>query len=69
MVTVSAMDIKRATDLYTQGWTLRQIGAELGVHWSTVGQQLHSAGITMRRSCPPAHSASTDQIVDMRDQG
>ena len=34
------MDVKRAADLYTQGRTLRQIGAELGVHWSTVSQKL-----------------------------
>ena len=27
-----AVDVKRAADLYAQGWTLRQIGAELGVH-------------------------------------
>ena len=26
-----AVDVKRAADLYTQGRTLRQIGAELGV--------------------------------------
>ena len=31
-----AVDVKRAADLYAQGWTLRQIGAELGVNWSTV---------------------------------
>ncbi len=28
------VDVKRAADLYAQGRTLRQIGAELGVHWS-----------------------------------
>ena len=37
-----------AADLYAQGWTLPQIGTELGVHWSTVSQQLQCAGITMR---------------------
>jgi DNA-binding transcriptional regulator LsrR (DeoR family) len=36
---------QRAADLYAQGWTLRQIGAELGVHWSTVSQQLQKAGV------------------------
>jgi hypothetical protein len=55
--------------LYTQGWTLRQIGAELGLHWSTVSEQLQSAGNTMRSSGPPAHPASTQQIVELRDQG
>jgi hypothetical protein len=35
-----AVDVERATDLYAQGQTLRQIGAELGIHWSTVSQQL-----------------------------
>jgi hypothetical protein len=35
-----AVDVKRAADLYAQDWTLRQIGVELGVHWSTVGQQV-----------------------------
>ena len=63
------MDVKRAADLYAQGWTLRQIGAELGVHWSTVSQQLHRAGISLRRGVPPAHSASTEQILKLRDEG
>ena len=63
------MDVKRAADLYAQGWTLRQVGAELGVHWSTVGQQLQRAGVTMRRGGPFAHPASTQQIFELRDQG
>src|SRR5829696_10528310 len=64
-----AVDVKRAADLYARGWTLRQIGAELGVHWSTVSQQLQRAGVTMRRSGPHAHAASTQQILELRDQG
>jgi hypothetical protein len=63
------VDVERAADLYTQGWTLRQIGAELNVHWSTVGQQLQSAGITMRHGGPSAHPASTQQILELRSQG
>ena len=63
------MDVKRAADLYAQGWTLRQIGAELGVHWTTVSEQLQRAGVTMRRGGPPAHPASTQQILELRDQG
>jgi hypothetical protein len=63
------VDINRAAELYAQGWTLRQIGAELGVHWSTVSEQLQSAGITMRPSGPPAHPASTQQILELREQG
>jgi hypothetical protein len=35
-----AVDVKRAADLYAQGRSLGEIGAELGVHWSTVSQQL-----------------------------
>jgi hypothetical protein len=31
-----AVDVERAADLYGQGWTLRQIGAELGVTATTV---------------------------------
>ena len=64
-----AVDVQRAADLYVQGWTLRQIGTELGVHWSTVSQQLRSAGISMRSAGPAAHPASTQQIVILRDQG
>ena len=63
------MDVERAADLYAQGWTLRQIGAELGVHLSTVSQQLRSAGITVRSGGPPSHPASTQQILELRDQG
>jgi predicted DNA-binding transcriptional regulator AlpA len=47
---------------------LRQIGAELGVHVATVREQLQSAGIT-RRGGPPAHPASTKQILELRDRG
>jgi hypothetical protein len=64
-----AVDVRRAADLYARGRTLRQIGAELGVHWSTVSEQLPSAGITMRRGAPRARHASTQQILDLRDQG
>ncbi len=56
-------------DLYAQGWTLRQIGAELGVTATTVRQQLRRAGVTMRRGGPPSHPASTQQILELRDQG
>jgi Sigma-70, region 4 len=64
-----AVDVNCAADLYSQGRTLRQIGAELGVHWSTVGQQLRSAGVIMRRGGPSVHPASTQLIVELRDQG
>jgi hypothetical protein len=64
-----AVDVERAADLYAQGWTLRQVGAELGVRWSTVSQQLQSAGITMRSGGPPTRPASTQQILELHDQG
>jgi predicted DNA-binding transcriptional regulator AlpA len=54
--------------LYTQGWTLRQISAELDLSATTVSQQLRRAGITMRRGVPP-RPASTQRIVELRDQG
>jgi IS5 family transposase len=63
------VDVKRAADLYAQGRTLRQIGAELGVPWTAVGHQLRQAGVHMRRGGgAPAHPASTQQIVELRDQ-
>jgi hypothetical protein len=63
------VDVQRAAELYAQGWTLRQIGRELDVHWSTISQQLQSAGITMRRVGTPAHPTSTDQIAELRNEG
>jgi hypothetical protein len=63
------VDLQRAADLYAQGWTLRQIGAELGVPWTAVGHQFRGAGVTMRRVGPPAHPASTQRIVQLRNQG
>ena len=47
------MDLKRAADLYAQGRTLREIGAELGVTSTTVSEQLRRAGVTMRRAVLP----------------
>jgi hypothetical protein len=58
LVMVALVDVKRAADLYTQGWTLRQIGAELGV---TATHQLRRAGVVMRRGGASAHPASTQQ--------
>jgi Helix-turn-helix domain/Sigma-70, region 4 len=63
------VDVKRAADLYAQGWTLRQIGAELGVTATTVSHHLRRAGVTMRRGGASAHPASTQQILELRDQG
>jgi hypothetical protein len=44
-----SVDVKRAVDLYAQGWTLRQIAAELAIPWTAVGHQLRRAGVTMHR--------------------
>jgi hypothetical protein len=63
-----AVDIERAGDLYAQGRTLRQIGDELGVSSTTVSEQLRRVGVIMRRGAP-AHPASTQQILELRDQG
>jgi hypothetical protein len=62
------VDVKRAADLYAQGWTLRQIGDEQGVSSTTVSDQLRRAGVTLRRGAP-AHPASTQQILELRDRG
>jgi hypothetical protein len=62
------VDVERTADLYAQGWTLHQIGAELGLTASTVSDQLRRARVAMRRGAT-AHSASTDQIQELRDQG
>jgi len=48
------VNVERAADLYAQGWTLRQIGDDQGVSWTTVSDQLRRAGVTMRRG---AHSS------------
>jgi hypothetical protein len=58
-----------ASPFVRPGLDLRQIGAELGVTGTTVSQQLRGAGVTMRRGGASAHPASTQQILDLRDQG
>jgi transposase-like protein len=63
------VDVKRAADLYAQGRTLRQIGSELGVPRTAVSERLRRAGVTMRREGPSAHPASTQEILELRDQG
>jgi hypothetical protein len=52
-----------------EGWTVSQIAAELGLTETMVSDQLRRDGVTLRRSGPPAHSASTEQIVALRNQG
>jgi predicted DNA-binding transcriptional regulator AlpA len=61
------VDVERAADLYAEGWTVRQIAAELNLSRTTVSEQLRRAGVTMRRGAP-AHSASTQQVLELRDQ-
>ena len=63
------MDVDRAAELYVAGWTLRRIGAELGVDHRTVAVRLHRAGVTMRRGGAPRYEVDTQRILDLRDQG
>ena len=63
-----AVDVKRAADLYAEGWSRRQIDAELGVTATTVSEQLRRVGVTMRRGGPTARPAPTQQIRELRDQ-
>ena len=62
------MDVERAAELYAQGWTLRQIGAELSLSEATLSDQLRRAGVAMRHGAR-ALPASTQQILELRDQG
>jgi hypothetical protein len=52
------MDVKRAVELYAQGWSLRQIAAELDLTETTVSDQLRR-GVTMRRG---VRAAVTDHL-------
>jgi hypothetical protein len=63
-----AVDVKRAADLYAQGWTLRQIGAELYVPLDRRGPStsLRRGHHASRRS---GSSGLTEQILELRDQG
>jgi predicted DNA-binding transcriptional regulator AlpA len=63
------VDVERAAELYAKGWSLSQIGAELGVRWNVVHDHLRRAGGTMRPVGAPTHPASTEVILDLRDQG
>ena len=49
--------VERAAELSAQGWSLQQIGAELGVRWPAVAEQLRRAGVTivavLRPTAPP----------------
>ena len=69
MVTVALVEVKRAADLYAQGRTLRQIGAELGVPWTAVGHQLRRAyfiadGAVNERTPAPDVSLISGRPVD-----
>ena len=63
------MDVERAAELYAQGWTLSEIGAELSVQSNIVHDHLRRAGVTMRPVGAPTHPASTEEILDLLDQG
>jgi hypothetical protein len=63
------VDVERAAELYAQGWTLSQIGAEMGVRSNVVHDHLRRAGVTMRPVGARTHPASTKEILDLRDHG
>jgi hypothetical protein len=63
------VDVKRAAELYAQGWTLSEIGAELGVQSNIIHDHLRRAGVTMRPVGARTHPASTQEILDLRDKG
>jgi hypothetical protein len=63
------MNVDRAVELYAAGWTLRRIGAQLGVDHRRVAVRLHRAGVTMRRGGPARYEVDTQRILDLRDQG
>jgi hypothetical protein len=58
------VDVDRAAELYAAGWTLRRIGAELGVDHSTVAYRLRRAGVTLRRGGARRHDVDTQHILD-----
>jgi hypothetical protein len=62
-----AVEVECAADLYTQGWTLRQISAELDLSATTVSQQLPRAGVTTRRGVPP-RPGSRQRIVELSER-
>jgi hypothetical protein len=61
--------VKRAAELYAQGWTLSEIGAELSLQSNIVHDHLRRAGVVMRSVGAPTYPASTQEILDLRDQG
>jgi hypothetical protein len=63
------MDVERATGVVwpSLGTAPDRCGA--GAYWAAVGQRLHRAGVALRRGGSPARPASTQQIVELRDQG
>ena len=69
LVTVALADVKRAAKGYGQGWTLRQIGAELGISSTAVSDQLRRAGVPIRRVGSSSHPTATQQILELRDEG
>jgi hypothetical protein len=63
------VDRQACSRLVRPGRTLRQIATELGLTATTVSQRLRRAGVTMRSGGPPGHPASTERILELRDQG
>jgi len=65
-----AVDVKGAADLYGQGRSLRQIGAELGLSATTVNEQRRRAGVTLGRAVlrliPHPHSRSWGCVTKAR---
>ena len=63
-----SVNLERAIELYAQGWTTRQIGAELGRDHSRIARWLRRAGVQMRPPAPKRMNVDTDQIFWLRDQ-
>jgi DNA-directed RNA polymerase specialized sigma24 family protein len=63
-----SVNLGRAIELYAQGWTTRQIGAELGRDHSRIARWLRRAAIQMRPPAPKRMNVDTDLILWLRDQ-
>jgi DNA-directed RNA polymerase specialized sigma24 family protein len=64
-----AWDVARATRLYREGWTLRQLAAEAGLQPNTVRRRLLKAGVAMRCRGVVRRGPTTEELAQLRRGG
>ena len=64
-----AVDMAKAIELYEQGFSMNEIGRQLGHHHGSIAYHIHKSGITIHNPRQQKCAISTDYIKELYEKG